>query len=70
MSFRTTLILAAAVACWTVPAVHAADDAAEVGDEAPDFTLPNATGDEIKLSELRGEQSVLLAFYPRDFTPG
>ncbi|HEY5052551.1 MAG TPA: thioredoxin-dependent thiol peroxidase [Solirubrobacterales bacterium] len=39
------------------------------GDKAPDFTLPDQNGDEIKLSDLRGE-TVVLYFYPRADTPG
>jgi len=43
--------------------------ALEVGDRAPDFTLPASTGKSVKLSSLRGKQ-VVLYFYPRDDTPG
>lgn len=39
------------------------------GDAAPDFTLPDQNGDELTLSELRGE-TVVLYFYPRADTPG
>ena len=45
---------------------------AEVGQPAPDFTLPGIAGDERRdysLSEYRGRK-VVLAFYPGDFTPG
>jgi peroxiredoxin Q/BCP len=41
----------------------------ETGQEAPDFTLPDQNGDEVTLSELRG-QPVVLYFYPRADTPG
>jgi thioredoxin-dependent peroxiredoxin len=41
----------------------------DVGDLAPDFTLPDADGAEVTLSGLRG-QPVLIYFYPRDETPG
>lgn len=40
-----------------------------LGDRAPDFTLPDADGNLITLSQLRG-QKVVLYFYPRDNTPG
>jgi peroxiredoxin Q/BCP len=40
-----------------------------VGDPAPEFTLPDAEGRPISLSQLRG-QRVVLYFYPRDNTPG
>ncbi|MFN3361963.1 MAG: peroxiredoxin [Pseudanabaenaceae cyanobacterium] len=41
---------------------------AEVGQPAPDFTLPSDKGN-ISLSSYKGKQTVLLAFYPADFTP-
>ncbi|HEY7256133.1 MAG TPA: thioredoxin-dependent thiol peroxidase [Solirubrobacterales bacterium] len=41
----------------------------EIGQEAPDFTLPDQNGDEVTLSDLRG-QTVVLYFYPRADTPG
>ena len=40
-----------------------------VGDEAPDFTLTDDTGQPRTLSEQRGHW-VLLFFYPKDDTPG
>jgi peroxiredoxin Q/BCP len=39
------------------------------GQEAPDFTLPDQDGNEVTLSELRG-QPVVLYFYPKSDTPG
>ncbi|UJA21965.1 thioredoxin-dependent thiol peroxidase [Thermoleophilia bacterium SCSIO 60948] len=39
------------------------------GDEAPDFTLPDQNGDEVTLSELRG-QPVVVYFYPKAGTSG
>jgi peroxiredoxin Q/BCP len=42
----------------------------KVGDKAPDFDLPDATGTRVKLSDFRGKQSVVLYFYPKDDTPG
>jgi peroxiredoxin Q/BCP len=39
------------------------------GDSAPDFTVKDQNGDEVKLSDLRG-QKVALYFYPKDDTPG
>jgi len=40
----------------------------EIGQTAPDFTLPDQDGNERKLSEFRGKNA-LLAFYPFDFSP-
>ena len=40
-----------------------------VGEKAPDFTLPDETGQEHTLSDYRG-QKVVVYFYPKDDTPG
>ena len=39
------------------------------GDKAPDFTVPDAEGNVVKLKDLRGKK-VVLYFYPKDDTPG
>ncbi|MGH3752325.1 MAG: thioredoxin-dependent thiol peroxidase [Pseudonocardiaceae bacterium] len=39
------------------------------GDPAPDFTLPNADGRPVSLSDYRG-RSVVVYFYPAAATPG
>jgi peroxiredoxin len=42
----------------------------KVGDPAPDFELPGHRGGErFKLSDMRGKKSVVLVFYPLDWTP-
>ena len=41
----------------------------EIGDKAPDFTLPAQDGKKITLSDFKGKKNVLLVFYPQDFTP-
>ncbi len=41
----------------------------DIGDTAPDFTLPDQHGEQVTLSELRG-QNVVLYFYPKADTPG
>ncbi len=41
----------------------------EAGAKAPDFTLPDQGGDDVTLSDLKGE-TVVLYFYPRADTPG
>ena len=45
------------------------DHRLEPGDEAPDFTLPDADGKQVSLSSLRGQQ-VIVYFYPAAMTPG
>jgi len=43
--------------------------ALEVGEKAPDFTLPSTTGEKISLSQFLGKKVVLIEFYVTDFTP-
>jgi peroxiredoxin len=40
----------------------------EVGQEAPDFTLPSGSGEKVTLSDFRGSKNVVLMFYPFAFT--
>ncbi|ACF13788.1 alkyl hydroperoxide reductase/ Thiol specific antioxidant/ Mal allergen [Chloroherpeton thalassium ATCC 35110] len=42
----------------------------EIGDKAPDFSLPSDDGQLISLSEYKNHQIVVLYFYPKDNTPG
>jgi len=42
----------------------------KVGDEAPDFTLPDTSNKPVKLSDFRGKKVVVLAFFPAAFTGG
>ena len=41
----------------------------QIGDPAPDFTLPDQQGNPVALNDLRG-QRVVIYFYPKDDTPG
>jgi peroxiredoxin Q/BCP len=41
----------------------------EPGDEAPDFTLPDADGNPVSLAQYKG-QRVIVYFYPAAMTPG
>ena len=40
----------------------------EVGQAAPEFTLTNQYGQQVSLSDYRGEKNVVLMFYPAAFT--
>lgn len=42
----------------------------EVGQLAPDFTLPYTRTESVTLSDYRGKKKVVLAFYVLDFTGG
>jgi peroxiredoxin len=41
----------------------------QVGQEAPDFELPDQHGRPVRLSSYRGAKNVVLVFYPHAFTP-
>lgn len=59
---------------WVVPLVFLAATASattpQVGDLAPDFELAGTDGKVHRLSEYRGQQPVVLAWYPQAFTSG
>jgi peroxiredoxin len=40
----------------------------EIGQEAPDFTLKDQDGNDVTLSSFRGNQNVVIVFYPFTFT--
>jgi thioredoxin-dependent peroxiredoxin len=40
----------------------------QVGDRAPDFTLPSQSGERVSLAEFQGNKAVVLFFYPKDGT--
>lgn len=42
----------------------------QVGDLAPDFTLPALSGAQVSLKDFLGKKDVVLYFYPKDNTPG
>ena len=42
----------------------------KAGERAPEFTLPDETTKDRSLTELLGAGSIVLYFYPADFTPG
>ena len=42
----------------------------KVGDTAPEFNLPSTQGGRVKLSDFKGKNTVVLAFFPAAFTGG
>ena len=42
----------------------------KVGDNAPDFTLQASDGKTYKLSDFKGKQAVVIAWFPKAFTQG
>lgn len=70
LTFRNTLAFSLLVIF--VGAFGAARASAElaVGDMAPDFELAASDGKTYRLSDFRGKQAVVLAWFPRAFTSG
>ncbi len=63
------VLVAALVAAALLITGPSPSGAVEVGQEAPDFTLPSTTGVDISLRDFRGKKFVLLEFYGADFAP-
>jgi peroxiredoxin Q/BCP len=65
-----------AVALICAPSALAQDGAItkmlelKVGDKAPDFKLLGSDGKTYTLSQFKGKKNVVLAFFPKSFTPG
>ena len=63
-------LIAVATMMLLTSAAGAQDAQLLVGDMAPDFTLQASDGETYKLIDFRGEQAVVIAWYPRAFTRG
>jgi hypothetical protein len=64
---RRPAILTVAALALTQGSVLAAD--LQVGQQAPEFALPDQDGKIHRLADYRGK-NVILAFYPKDMTAG
>jgi thioredoxin-dependent peroxiredoxin len=60
-------LVAAVVAVWTL---NVAAAPVKVGDDAPDFKLQGSDGKTYKLSDFKGKQAVVVAWYPKAMTSG
>src|SRR5262245_26754170 len=64
-----TLCAACAALSLFVASARSAEEL-KVGDSAPDFTLKASDGKTYKLSDFKGKQAVVVAWFPRAFTGG
>ena len=55
---------------WSNPGYVPAMKALSVGDIAPDFEVQDTEGNSHKLSAMVEHGPVILAFFPKAFTPG
>jgi len=63
--------LCSGVLCWAASLVpSAAAEPLKVGDAAPDFELKGSDGKTYKLSDFKGKEAVVVAWFPKAFTGG
>jgi peroxiredoxin Q/BCP len=73
MRFLTTAALvaiAAATLAAQTPAPGGTPVELKVGDQAPDFSLQASDGKTYKLSDFKGKEAVVLAWFPKALTSG
>ena len=69
-SFMRVLLTIGLVATLAVGVMAQSAAELKVGDMAPDFSLQGTDGKTHKLSEYRGKQAIVVAWFPRAFTQG
>ena len=67
LAYRIKSLFLSSVLLAGVLGVAGVATALEVGEKAPDLTLPSTTGEKISLRQFQGKQPVLLEFYVADF---
>ena len=70
MGLVATLAAGAVIAQGPPNAPAATPTVVKVGDMAPDFSLQGTDGKTHKLSDYRGKQAVVIAWFPKAFTQG
>lgn len=77
LSLAACALAAAALVAPASPAALAAPDEppaapaeVKVGAPAPDFTLKDQEGKDVALSSFKGKRTIVVAFYPKAFSPG
>ena len=61
-------VVSTALLMLAVPSANAAE--LKVGADAPDFELKASDGKTYKLSDFKGKQAVVVAWFPKAFTGG
>lgn len=69
LAHRIKSLFLSGILLFGVLGVGGVATALEVGEKAPDFTLPSTTGKDISLSQFQGKQPVLIEFYGSDYSP-
>src|SRR4051812_42132830 len=69
-SIRQIGLVAVFAVALTLTARSASAAEPKVGDAAPDFTLKGSDGKTYKLSDFKGKQAVVVAWFPKAFTGG
>jgi peroxiredoxin Q/BCP len=67
---RNAVILAAVLMMATGASGQTPAVELKVGDLAPDFSLPGSDGKTYRLSDFKGKQAVVVAWFPKAFTSG
>jgi peroxiredoxin len=70
MKTLSAVLLSAALSATMMGQMTPPKTNLKVGDMAPDFTLTATNGQKVKLSDFRGKNPVVLAFFPAAFTGG
>jgi Peroxiredoxin len=65
-----SLLVAGLCGLSLMASMASAAEALKVGDDAPDFTMTGTDGKTYKLSDFKGKQAVVVAWYPKAFTGG
>jgi peroxiredoxin Q/BCP len=67
---RSAMVVAAMLMMTAAGGAQTPAPELKVGDQAPDFSLQASDGKIYKLSDFKGKQAVVLAWFPKAFTQG
>src|SRR6185503_10509726 len=67
---RSAMVVAAMLMMAAAGGAQTPAPELKVGDQAPDFSLQASDGKTYKLSDFKGKQAVVVAWYPKAFTSG